>query len=210
MAVNTERFVVLPPFAGYTVKTHVLIRDRFSSSHRLAATQANHTSALNTMVKEAYQFPSSALAKFVNMQPEGGYTGCRDDLYVLATNIATGAVTISAADQPLTQSINTKTSMYELQVKSVYDASPLVSLAAVPVLGNVPGLGRPARLTLTTSRPIEHPGGLQSAPNSSNSQGTTVQLLPRMVLASSPSVPLPPSAITWRDPNIYQQIQAAG
>lgn len=106
-----------------------------------AATQPDYTSALNSMLNEAFQFQSSGLAKFVNMDPEGGYASCGGDLYLLATNIGSGAVTSSPADQPLTQAIDTKANMYELQVRSIYSVSPLVSLEAVPVLGNVPGLG---------------------------------------------------------------------
>jgi len=174
-----------------------------------AATQPDYTSALNSMMNEAFQFQSSGLAKFVNMDPEGGYGGCGGDLYLLATNIGSGAVTSSPADQPLTQAINTQASMYELQVRSVYSVSPLVSLEAVPVLGNVPGLGKPVTLTFTANRPVEHPSGLQPASSGGLvTGGGTVAPFTRV--ASNPATPAPPGPGTWRDPGIFQAIRNAG
>ena len=107
-----------------------------------AAAQADYASALNAMTNEAYQFQSGGLAKFAQMVPNGGFTGCGDDLYVLVTNVGTGIVTSSLPDQPLNQPIDTNNSMYEISVKSVYSVGPLVSLAAVPILRNIPGLGQ--------------------------------------------------------------------
>jgi hypothetical protein len=172
-----------------------------------AATQADYSSALNTMVNEAYQFQSTGLAKFLNMLPNGGYTGCGDDLYVLATDIGSGQVKSSGANKPLSQKINTQTSMYELLVKSTYEVSPLVSLSAVPVLCNVPGLGKPVTLAFTASRPVEHPGGLQAGPSGMVVAGT-VSPFPRV--ASNPGNTPPPTSDTWRTPDIFQQIQKAG
>jgi hypothetical protein len=173
-----------------------------------AATQSDYSSVLNTMATEAFQFQSSGLAKFVNMRAQGGYTGCGDDLYVLQTDIGSGTVTSSAADQPLPPPIDTKNNMYEISVKSVYSVSPLVNLAAVPGLGSVPGLGQPVTLTFTANRPVEHPGGLQAPPGGAVAGGGGV--VPFNRVASNPSATAPPTAITWRDPAIFTQIAAAG
>jgi hypothetical protein len=172
-----------------------------------AATQADYSSALNSMVTEAYQFQTNGLAKFAQMVPEGGFTGCGDDLYVLVTDTGTGAVTSSAADLPLSQPINTQSSIYELSVKSVYNVGPLVSLAAVPILGDIPGLGKPVTLTFTANRPVEHPGGLQAVPS-----GTVVAsaVTPFARVNANSSSVVGPSNNTWRTPNIFQEIQSAG
>src|ERR1700728_4503182 len=60
-----------------------------------AATQPDFSSALNSMANEAYQFQGTGLAQFVHMAPVGGYTGCGDDLFLLSTDIGSGAVTSS-------------------------------------------------------------------------------------------------------------------
>jgi len=172
-----------------------------------AATQPDYASALNSMASEAFQFQSNTLAQFVRMVPAGGYTGCGNDLYVLATNIGSGGVISSPPDQPLAQSINTTTALYELQVKSVYSVEPLVSLAALPLLGNVPGLGQAVTLTFSASRPVEHPGGLQA---SASSSGGSAGVTPFSRVASSPGTTPPPTSVTWRTPNIFQQILNAG
>jgi hypothetical protein len=174
-----------------------------------AATQADYSSTLNSMANEASQFQLNGLAQFVHMVPEGGYTGCGDDLYVLVTDLASGSVTSSAANQPLSQPINTQTSMYEISVNSVYSVAPLVTLAAVPILGDIPGLGKPVTLAFTANRPVEHPGGLQAAPSGSV-VGAGGPVTPFNRVASNPATAGPPSNITWRTPNIFQQIQNAG
>src|ERR1700679_1934260 len=120
-----------------------------------ASTQQSYSSALNTMAREAYHFQqTSGLANFISMSPTGGYTGCGDDLYVLTTNVATGVVSSSAANMPLTQAVNTGTNIYELSVTSNYSVAPLINLSAVPLLGAVPGLGQPVNLTFTANRPV--------------------------------------------------------
>jgi len=94
-----------------------------------------------------------------------------------------------------------------MQVKSVYRFSPLVALSSVPVLCNVPGLGCPAVFTFTAVRPIEHPGGFESAPLKGVATVTPFQ---RTGNAANPGAIPPGSAITWRTPSIYQQITIAG
>jgi len=108
-----------------------------------ASTQATFAQALNAMAVESYNFQSNALAQFVKMSPQGGYTGCGNDLFILATDIGGTGVQSSAPDQSLNAVIDTTKKIYEMQVVGSYTVSPLVSLASVPVLGSVPGLGLP-------------------------------------------------------------------
>ena len=173
-----------------------------------AATQIDYSSALSSMANEATQFQSNGLARFVNMMPDGGYVGCGDDLYLLSTDIASGAVTSSMANQPLNQPIDTKANMYEISVQSTYMVSPLVTMAAMPVLQDVPGLGKPAVLTFVANRPVEHPGGLQPAGAGAVVGGAPVTPFNRV--ASNPNVTGTPTNSTWRDPAIFKEIQAAG
>jgi hypothetical protein len=126
------------------------------------------------------------------MSPKGDYTGCGNDLFVLATDIGGAGIQSSAADQSLSSNIDTNKNIYEMQVVSSYTVSPLVSLTSFPLLGSIPGLGQPVTLSFAASRPIEHPGGIQTAA----SQGST----------GAPAS----NNITWRTPNIYQQIKNVG
>jgi hypothetical protein len=172
-----------------------------------ASSQPDYATTLNTMVNEAYQFQSNGLAKFVNLAPDGGYTGCGADLYIVGTNVQTGAITTSTANQTLTQAVDTTQNMYEASVKTTYDISPLVSFAAIPGLNTVPGLGMPVTLNCTANRPIEHPGGLEITPT--GSVGNVVTPFNRLV-ASTSSSPAAGLGAAWRNPAIYQTIQQAG
>lgn len=174
-----------------------------------AATQADYASALSSMASEAYNFQSTGFAKFVKLQPLNGFTGCGDDLYVLATDVGSGTVVTSSANQPLAQNIDSKTNIYELSVRSEYTTGPLISLSGVPLLADIPGLGKPATLVFTANRPVEHPGGLQ-ATNNPNGGG---QVQPFQRVAYNPPAGggggTPPAEV-WRNPDIFAQIKNAG
>ena len=172
-----------------------------------AAAQPTFAQSLNAMTLEAYSFQSNSLARFAKMVPNGGYTGCGNDLYVLATDMKGAGVQTSAPNQSLTSNVDTTKSIYEMQVVSSYSVSPLVSLASFPLLREVPGLGRPVLISFAAYRPIEHPGGMQLADESPAT--TAVTPFGRMKVSALQSMPQGNKA-TWRNPNIYQQIQAAG
>ena len=174
-----------------------------------AATQSTFAQALNAMAIEAYNFQTNNLAHFVKMVPQGGYTGCGNDLYVLATNIGGSGIQSSAPDQSLTANIDTTKNIYELQVVSSYTVSPLISMASLPLLGSVPGLGQPVTLSFAASRPVEHPGGMYTAGNGGGGGGGAA-VTPFSRVASSQGVPGPTSNMTWRDPAIFTEIAAAG
>jgi hypothetical protein len=173
-----------------------------------SSTQPDYTSALNSMVNEAHHFQSLGLAKLTKLAPAGGYGGCGDDLYILSTDINSGAVTSSKPDQPLNLTIDTKKSIYELSVRSFYSVSPLISLTGVPLLNQVPGLGQPVTLTFIANRPVEHPGGLQGVTANSGSGSGAVKPFPRVTAGLANNLTAIQGA--WRNPNIFTQIQNAG
>jgi hypothetical protein len=173
-----------------------------------ASTQGDYASALNTMATEAYQFQTLGLAKLITLFPQGGYVGCGNDLYVVSTNVASGAVTLSSPNKPLINSIDTGSNVYELSVKSIYSVAPLVNLSAVPLLGAVPGLGKPVTLNFTANRPVEHPGGLQIANNSGGGSGGGPTLFNRVTAPGTSFAGA--NNGTWYDPIIFDQIRAAG
>jgi hypothetical protein len=183
--------------------TQYLITNDFAYK---ASTQSDYPSALNAMVTESYNFAASGLSKFMHILPQGGYASCGDDLYIVVTNIASGAVTISGADLPLTQPVDTTKNMYEMRVTSSYVISPMFNMSAIPLIGSIPGLGQPVNFTFNANRPAEHPAGLQ--PVSSNGSGSTSSAGGKPFIRTTTAGQ--PTSSTWRDPSIYSQIQAAG
>ena len=181
-----------------------------------AATQADYPTALSTMVTEADGFQSLGLAKFLNLTPNGGFTGCGNDLYVLATDTGSGTTTTSVADQPPAAPI-VSTDSYEMTVKSNYTLSPWINMSCIPILGLCPGLGQPANLSFAASRAVEHADGLQPSSGGSPTGGTggtgggsSVTPFPRISTSGGPGVPPTPGGNTWNTPDIYNRIQTAG
>jgi len=117
--------------------------------------QATFAQALNAMAVESYNFQSNALAQFVKMSPQGGYTGCgNDSSFRLQTSVAL-CVQSSAPDQSLNAVIDTTKKIYEMQVVWLVHSVATCQFASVPVLEDVPGLGLPvlcAICRLSTSR----------------------------------------------------------
>jgi hypothetical protein len=67
------------------------------------------------------------------------------------------------------------------------------------------------KLTFVANRPIEHPGGLQTAAGGGvGSGGGGPAVKPFNRVASNPNSAGPPSNVTWRNPAIFQAIQNAG
>ena len=153
-----------------------------------AAVQSTFPNALSNMVQEAAQFQYYGLAKYVNLKPQSGFMACGNDLYVLATNVSSGAIVKTGANQPFNEAINTQANMYEISVTSKYAVSPLISMERIPLLCSIPGLGYPFDLSFTANRPVEHPAGFYVDPQSANLGGGGLALLPRTA-NSNPNAP---------------------
>ncbi len=52
--------------------------------------------------------------------------------------------------------------IYQYQVTSSYNVSPLFNFNGIPVLGDVPGLGAPVPVEFTATAAVEHPEGLNN------------------------------------------------
>ena len=173
-----------------------------------SSTQPTFSQALNAMATEAYAFQNNKLAQFVKMTPQGGYAGCGNDLYILQTNVAGSGVQSSSPDQSLNSNFDTSKFIYEMQVVSSYSVSPIISMSSIPMFGSVPGLGEPVVFSFAASRPIEHPGGMQTAASAGSS--TNVAQFNRTIATTSSSSSTSATSGTWRTPNIYQLIQNSG
>ena len=201
-------FIILVPVVDLgclliAAATQYLATNDFAAK---AASQPDYINSLNAMFTESQKFETTGMSKFMNMTPQGGYVGSGNDLYVITTNITSGGVQKSSANNSLSPPIDTTANVYELAVNSNYSFKPILSLAGVPLLGNIPGLGQPVTFTFVANRPVEHPGGLVTTGNAQN-QGN-VAVLTR----TNPPAPLASAGNGggWRVPNIYQQIAAAG
>ncbi|MGD9679910.1 MAG: hypothetical protein AB7W16_01890 [Candidatus Obscuribacterales bacterium] len=125
-----------------------------------AGNAASYPSALDQVQSTANTLVSSGFGQFAKLQPVGGYNGCGVDLYTTQTSVNSSNVTTSGPNTPLAVNPDTSNNLYSYDTVATYDVGPFVNMSAMPFIGGIPGVGKPARLTFSASRNIEHPDGL--------------------------------------------------
>lgn len=133
-----------------------------------AGNAASYPSALDQVQSTANTLASSGFGQFAKLQPVGGYNGCGVDLYTTQTSVTSSNVTTSGPNTPLAVNPDTSNNLYSYDTVATYDVGPFVNMGAMPFIGGIPGVGKPARLTFNASRNIEHPDGLTGIGSVSN------------------------------------------
>lgn len=174
-----------------------------------AAAQERFDLSLTAMTDEADNFMGSGFAVFSGLKPAGGYAGCGCDLYVTATNYRGQTMVTYDANKAVPPPIDTSQWIYEYGCRCTFDANPLVNLSFVPFMRNVPGLGKPARLTSIAHRMVEYPNGLAGSNNAKPSAAS------KSFQSKVPSPGEFPGQVQvaesgWDFPNLYAQIAQAG
>jgi len=172
-----------------------------------AAVQEGYTNSLSAMYSTCQKFFAMGFARFTGLTPQNGYAACGMNLYIQTTPLSGKPTLQPIPNTPMSPPIDLNDNVYEFVGKNQVSIKPLISMENIPILGNVPGLGKPAFLELTATRMVEHPTGL--AYNKSNSGDPAPQPFSRALTSA-----LPPNAsgynFGWRDPTIFQQIEQAG
>jgi hypothetical protein len=172
----------------------------------------NYGSALQTMNEEANQLFSSGFAAFAKLKPVGGYNNCGADLWIITTNYHNSTVQPPfGPNKPYNGGIDPSTYLYELDTKVQCQVGPVVSMANLPWIGDVPGLGKPATLNFEAQRAAEYPVGLtQSSALASNptSNGGTLRNL--NIPWDSTYAIGSPNGSSWNFPGLYDAITASG
>lgn len=125
-----------------------------------AGNAASFDEALNEMDYTARQITASGFGAFAKLRPVGGYNDSGVDLYVADTNINTQTTIIHGPNTPAVSALNQSNYIYTYKVVARFDVGPFLNLSSVPVIGQVPGLGAPVRMTMHADRSIEHLAGL--------------------------------------------------
>ncbi|HEY9719312.1 MAG TPA: hypothetical protein V6C69_17680 [Trichormus sp.] len=172
----------------------------------------NYGSALQTMNEEANQMFSSGFANFAKLKPVGGYNNCGADLWIITTNYHNNTVQPPfGPNKPFTGGIDPSTYLYELDTKVQCQVGPVVSLASMPWIGDVPGLGKPATLNFEAQRAAEYPVGLtQSSALASNPTANGGPLRNLNIPWDSTYGVGSPNGSSWNFPGIYDAISASG
>ncbi|HEY9733458.1 MAG TPA: hypothetical protein V6C89_16180 [Drouetiella sp.] len=175
-----------------------------------AASQQGFTSALNAITGESRAFANSGFAKFAKITPVGGYKNSGIDLFITVTNFHTNDVTVIGPNTPLPAAADELQNIYEYTCQCNYQVAPLVPMECIPVINEIPGLGKPVNLKFAASRAIEH----LAIPNLTSKSSAALPSIASSSgggTSSAPSSnPSDPAGGNWNNPSIYQQIAAMG
>lgn len=125
-----------------------------------AGASTSFNDALSAMDREAINFAASGFGKFAGLHPVGGHNGTGTDLYLIETNLTGNSVLSFGPNTGGPTSIDPNNNVYEYQVRSTFDVGPFLSMSSVPFIGDVPGIGKPARLSFAAHRNCEFTEGL--------------------------------------------------
>lgn len=175
-----------------------------------AAAAPNYEASLDGMEEDVSQIATTGLGRFVKLKAAGGFRACGSDLYTVSTSIYNNSSTSFGPNVPPPPPINSTDHVYEFQCRTVFDVGPIVSMASVPLVSSVPGLGKPARLTCAWNASVEHPLGLTKLPLSVLSGGASALKLGVVGLETPGTLTEAGVDSGWNYPNIYQLIHQAG
>lgn len=171
------------------------------------AAQRRFPDCLTSMQAETDSFLSGNFARFMKLRPVGGYKSTGADLFIEQSSIVGGKSDHIGPNAPVPPPIDTSSNIYECTVQLNCEVGPFMNLSFVPFLGNVPGLGKPALLSLSSSRSVEYPRGLEYPSSDIASAGGA---LPTLYQSPTASVPPGNDGSGWNNPTIYDMIKAAG
>lgn len=139
-----------------------------------AAGSTDYTQALGVATQEASNLTSSGFGKFANLHPVAGNSNSGLNLYIHQTSIDGGRVTVYGPNTPVPSgSVDESQNIYEYSAQLTCDLSPLCPLGMLPFVSEVPGLGKPARLSATVQMAAEFPDGLSGTGASGGPGGGT-------------------------------------
>lgn len=136
-----------------------------------AGTATTYGDALTAMAASANEITASGFGKFGKLQPIAGFSGSGTDLFIQVTPLGGGSTTNYGPNTPFAGAIDPNANVYEYQVRSIFDVGPFVNLGGFPFIGNVPGVGRPARFSFVASRMVEFDQGLAMGGNGTGLAG---------------------------------------
>lgn len=205
-------FLVLFPFINLlsvaTAAATVCLMSHSAVSR--AAAQEKYDLALKAMSDEADSFLGSGFAALARLRPQSGYQGSGCDLYVTATNYRGQDVRRHGPNQPVPPPVDTSQWIYEYCCQCTCDAGPAIDLSFVPFIKDVPGIGKPLRLTATAQRVVEHPEGLSGKGNAADARSNKYFESKVQAAGESAAAGVQVAESGWDFPNLYAQIAQAG
>ncbi len=172
-----------------------------------AAAQHRYFDCLEVVEKRMKGFVNGDIGRIARLKQMGGYKNCGADLFIDASNFATGDRTRTPANKPVPPPIDTSSNVYECTVTTCCQIAPAIDLSIVGLLGKIPGLSAPVILNLSATRASEFPRGLEFP---SSSIATIGGVAPGFNTNPSATMPVGVDESGWNNPSIYADIASAG
>jgi hypothetical protein len=175
-----------------------------------ASKQQNYPDALKSLKEESSQLLNSPFAAFAKVTPIKGYKNCGSDLYVEATNFLDSSTKTFGPNTPVPPPLDPQTFVYEYSIRSSFEAQPLISMSKIPLLSEIPGLGKPYILNYHCTKSVEHVKGLAFNPGLTTAYVGGSMNFPGPLLQTQGPRPTQADVGGWNHPDIYEAIKAAG
>jgi hypothetical protein len=157
------------------IATAALIANQCANA---AAVSQTYDDAMSNSSGTALALSSSVLGKFANLQAVGGYQGSGVDVFVAVTNIGSNTTNVFGPNQPISGIVDTTNNIYEYEAQVNYNVGPFISMAAIPIVSDIPMLGKPAQFTFAVQKAAEYPNGLTSGGSPSGNGGGGTPVIP--------------------------------
>jgi len=121
-----------------------------------AANAPNLKSALNNLQNSSCNLLSTNLGKLGRLSAVGGVDGSGADLYILETNIYSGATHVYGPNAAL-HSVDSVTNVYQMEARCTYQTEPILNASHVLGFGAIPGVGEPVAIKCAVRHVLDRP-----------------------------------------------------
>jgi len=122
-----------------------------------AAGSPDFSTGLQRARDTAAMIATNGFGQFAHLQAANQYGV---SLYVDQTTVSNNQQTVYGPDTPVKGTIDPVNNIYEIEARCLYDVGPMLNLRNVPWIGDIPLIGKPARLNFSCQRAAEFPDGL--------------------------------------------------
>ncbi|MBS2005301.1 MAG: hypothetical protein U0103_25185 [Candidatus Obscuribacterales bacterium] len=176
-----------------------------------AAAQQSYKKALSSMSSELKRLNADGLHRFLHLRPVSGHADTGTNLFVQATSCSVSGRSVQyGPNSPVNVPIDTTNWLYEYKAESTYDVEPLLPITFIPIIGKIPGLGVPCRISMCAQDLAEYPLGLAEFDKILSLSGGTSPVNLRVSGLDIPGELTDLIDSGWDYPTIYHDIEKAG
>lgn len=128
-----------------------------------AGDSLTYAEAITAAANASREITSSGLGKFAALKPVGGYDNSGMNLFLTDTNIASNVNVTHGPNTPAVSALDTDHYLYSYDTVLTYDVGPFLNLSSIPIVSDVPALGKAVRMRFSANKAVEHLDGIIAA-----------------------------------------------